>query len=153
VHDDGPFGPQLHHPLLIELFFDPCRAALINHRYRLKSKAVEEKLRDRRWASYVFMHERPYRLDALLRCATLGFAGAEYWKLVGEVWAEIAFAKITAAMTKRQIAEKIAKDLPDLSLYMPPERKPWMSEHARMGIFGAAALAWMYFHDPSTEIR
>ncbi len=61
------------------------------------------------------------------------------------------FCQNYGAMTKRQIAEKISKDLPDLSLYMPPERKPWMSEHVRMGIFEATALAWMYFHNRSRD--
>jgi hypothetical protein len=49
------------------------------------------------------------------------------------------------AVTKQTIAETIAKHIPALSLYVPPARKPWMSEDARMGIFAAAALAWMYF--------
>jgi len=51
------------------------------------------------------------------------------------------------ATTKQKIAETIAKQVPAFSLYVPPERKPWMSENPRMGIFDAAALAWMYFHD------
>jgi hypothetical protein len=55
------------------------------------------------------------------------------------------FAELGAA-TKHKIAEAIAKHIPALSLYVPPARKPWMSEHARMGIFDAAALAWMFFH-------
>lgn len=50
------------------------------------------------------------------------------------------------AATKQRIAEAIANQLPALDLYVPPSRKPWMSEHARMGGFEAAALAWMYFH-------
>src|SRR5262249_4851728 len=50
------------------------------------------------------------------------------------------------ATTKQRIAETIAQQIPALSLYLPPERKPWRSEHVRMGIFEAAALAWMYFH-------
>jgi hypothetical protein len=49
------------------------------------------------------------------------------------------------ATTKQKIAETIAKQVPALNLYVPPERKPWMSEDPRMGIFEAAALAWMYF--------
>ena len=49
------------------------------------------------------------------------------------------------AMTKHRIAETIAKHIPALNLYVPPARKPWMSEDARMGIFDAAALAWMFF--------
>jgi hypothetical protein len=49
-------------------------------------------------------------------------------------------------MTKNEIAEAIARRVPALHLYVPPARKPWMSEDARMGIFDAAALAFMYFH-------
>ena len=48
------------------------------------------------------------------------------------------------AATKHRIAETIAKHIPALSLYVPPPRKPWKSEDARMGIFDAAALAWKY---------
>jgi hypothetical protein len=55
------------------------------------------------------------------------------------------FAERDAA-TKHRIAEAIAKHIPALNLYVPPVRKSWMSEDARMGIFEAAALAWMFFH-------
>ena len=48
------------------------------------------------------------------------------------------------AKTKQSIAETIAKHIPALSLYVPPPRKPWKSEDARMGIFEAAALAWTF---------
>ena len=48
------------------------------------------------------------------------------------------------ATTKQRIAETIAKHLPALSLYVPPPRRPWKSEDARMGIFEAAALAWTF---------
>jgi hypothetical protein len=51
------------------------------------------------------------------------------------------------ATTKQGIAETIGRQIPALSLYVPPARKPWMSEDARMGIFDAAALAWMFFHN------
>lgn len=49
------------------------------------------------------------------------------------------------AVSKHGIAEVLAKHIPALSLFLPPVRKPWMSEDARMGIFDAAALAWMFF--------
>jgi hypothetical protein len=51
------------------------------------------------------------------------------------------------AEQKQGIAERIARKLPALSLFMPPARRPWMSEDARMGIFDAAALVWVYFHN------
>jgi hypothetical protein len=59
------------------------------------------------------------------------------------------FAEFYGATNKKMIAETIANQIPDFSLYVPPPRKPWMSEHARMGIFEAAALAWMYFNPPA----
>ena len=52
-------------------------------------------------------------------------------------------------MTKHGIAQTIAKHIPALSLYLPPARKPWMSEDARMGLFDAAALALMFFQSDS----
>jgi hypothetical protein len=55
------------------------------------------------------------------------------------------------AMTKHRIAETIAKHIPALKSFVPPGRKPWMSEHPRMGIFEAAALAWMFFHSISGD--
>jgi hypothetical protein len=55
------------------------------------------------------------------------------------------FARQHDATTKQKIAETIAGEICALNLYLPPVRKPWMSEHERMGIFEAAALAWMYF--------
>ena len=57
------------------------------------------------------------------------------------------FAHNFDATTKQRIAETVAQQIPALSLYLPPERKPWKGEHLYMGIFEAAALAWMYFHN------
>jgi len=50
------------------------------------------------------------------------------------------------ARTKQEIAETIAKQVPALALHLPVPRKPWRSEDDRMGIFEAAALAWIHFH-------
>ena len=45
------------------------------------------------------------------------------------------------AFTKHQIANSIAKQLPELAFRLPPPRKPWMGEDERMSIFDALALA------------
>jgi len=49
-------------------------------------------------------------------------------------------------INKQTIAETIAKHVPAFERYVPPPRKPWMSEDARMGLFDAAALALVFFH-------
>jgi hypothetical protein len=55
------------------------------------------------------------------------------------------------ATTKQEIAQTIAKHIPALNLYVPPARKPWMSQDARMGLFDAAALAWMFFQSINSD--
>jgi Holliday junction resolvasome RuvABC endonuclease subunit len=48
---------------------------------------------------------------------------------------------------KHSIAEAIAKHIPAFDRYLPPPRKPWMSEDSRMGLFDAAALALTFFQN------
>jgi hypothetical protein len=59
--------------------------------------------------------------------------------------------------TKQAIAEAIAKHVPAFERYLPPIRKPWMTEDSRMGLFDAAALAWTFFSvlraDEAVEAR
>jgi hypothetical protein len=50
-----------------------------------------------------------------------------------------------ARPTKYQIAVTVARRFPELTWRLPPVRKPWMSEDARMAIFGAVALALAYY--------
>lgn len=49
------------------------------------------------------------------------------------------------ANTKQGVAQVIAEHVPALSRYVPPPRRPWQSEDARMGLFDAAALALTFF--------
>jgi len=55
--------------------------------------------------------------------------------------------------TKHGIAEAIAKHVPAFERYLPPPRKPWMSEDARMSLFDAAALALTFFQSASSDGR
>lgn len=54
-------------------------------------------------------------------------------------------------VTKQAIAETIAKHIPVFERYVPPLRKPWRSEDARMGLFDAAALALAFYQDRADE--
>lgn len=49
------------------------------------------------------------------------------------------------AVTKDQIAVAVARELPAFASLVPPPRKPWMSEHSRISVFDAAALALTFF--------
>jgi len=63
-----------------------------------------------------------------------------------------AFASVNAR-TKAAIAAAIAARVPALERHLPPPRKPWMSEHASMGIFDAAALALTFLSNAGFAIE
>lgn len=50
------------------------------------------------------------------------------------------------ATTKHQVAEFVAKRMPELAWKLPRKRKPWESEHHRMSIFDAAAIVIAYLN-------
>lgn len=53
---------------------------------------------------------------------------------------------IFGASSKHEIALAIANRIKTLARYVPPRRKAWMAEPARMALFDAAALALTFFH-------
>jgi hypothetical protein len=81
----------LSHPLVQDVpFFDNGRCARQNMMLAHKKQALREAEEQRNWERYVFLHERPYRFDALfelvLDCA---LAGEDiYWPLVSDVWTD-----------------------------------------------------------------
>lgn len=91
----SPFGENtvmLHHPLMIDIGpmekYDSTFLDLINRRYQFARQAVDAAFQAGDWSRYVFRHERPYRLEALLRAAEAGLRGdpAAFWPLVASVW-------------------------------------------------------------------
>ncbi|MBX3519592.1 MAG: hypothetical protein KF835_06180 [Xanthobacteraceae bacterium] len=78
---------EVHHPLLITILV-PSSVEAANEIFIRKSSDATEALKAGNWNDYVFLHERPYRLDALRRCIAGGISGSEYWKLVGDVWSD-----------------------------------------------------------------
>jgi len=58
------------------------------------------------------------------------------------------------AGTKYEIASAVAHFLPELAWKLPPQRKPWQSEHYRMSIFDAAAVALVHLNQgkPTTSV-
>jgi hypothetical protein len=80
-------GQMVWHPLIITPLPDPRRCAKINFDYAEKMKKVEEAIEAGDFNSYVFLHEKPYRLEALLRYLELKeVSDAEYWRVLAEVW-------------------------------------------------------------------
>ncbi|WP_246709421.1 hypothetical protein [Bradyrhizobium sp. 6(2017)] len=89
------------------------------------------------------------------RIADLNAAIAELAKSRGipvYLYSRAAFDYL-GCVNKQALAEVIAKYIPALERYVPPPRKPWMSENARMGIFDAAALGLRLFYSINRRDR
>jgi hypothetical protein len=88
-YDPLPGMKVLHHPLVISLPHSEFQNAWINKQFEHKTQALEKAIADQDWSSYIFLHERPYRIDALY---TLVFDLAPeepaLWKLIGQAWCD-----------------------------------------------------------------
>lgn len=76
------FGRMVHHPLVIE---HAPRPAMVNYRYEAKRKALREAMSDSNWHQAVWLHERPYRLDAFMQIED-DLDDDEYWSLLADIW-------------------------------------------------------------------
>lgn len=77
--------PVLRHPLVYAVPYFPGLNALLNESLRRKRAEATKAVSGRNFYRYVFLHERPYRLNALLEIADELEDGA-YWKLVRDVY-------------------------------------------------------------------
>lgn len=76
------FGRMVHHPLVIE--YAP-RPAMVNYRYEAKRKALHEAMTAGDWHQAVWLHERPYRLDAFMQIED-DLDDEEYWSILADIW-------------------------------------------------------------------
>jgi hypothetical protein len=61
----------------------------LNEQYSYKRKALIVAASQKDWHTYVFLHERPYRLDALIHISeTYSLSNKKFWELVGSVWTD-----------------------------------------------------------------
>jgi hypothetical protein len=85
--EDATFGPCLKHPLVFQVpFYSP---GLANRTLEAKRKALKLALEQNDLGSYIFLHERPYRFEALMRLEKAGrlVGDAEAaWLLIRNVW-------------------------------------------------------------------
>ena len=64
---------------------------------------------------------------------------------------EVAFDHL-GSTTKYEIAASLGRIFPELAWKVPPERKPWESEHPRMSAFDAIALGLASWQHESIEV-
>lgn len=76
---------MLRHPLVYSVPYHPQLNAIINKQYKQKKNAVEEAKRDKKFSSYIFLHERPYRINAFSDMSKL-MNDKEYYETLSHIW-------------------------------------------------------------------
>ena len=100
---DGPFGPMFDHPLVRDMFLQftaarpelrphgnadfviPAGLEAINDAVERSCKCRDKAFEKKDWFSFIFNHERPYRVDALLGLLR-DIRTAQFGRLVRSVW-------------------------------------------------------------------
>lgn len=86
---EGPLkGTQsLRHPLVYHVPYVPKMAGMANLELKAKIEALKRARSERNWLSYIYLHERPYRVDAFTDIC-LSLSNREYWKLLGGIYTD-----------------------------------------------------------------
>jgi hypothetical protein len=83
--NDGRF-PVVQHPLVYSVPHSNQMNAMLNFQYKIRQEEMLKKLADEDWEGYVFIHEKPFRLNAFLIIADSIQSDGRYWELLGEIW-------------------------------------------------------------------
>lgn len=81
-------GTLLQHPLVHEIFYTPHMNAMYNRNLEGKLRMIAEAKEKGDWHTYVFAHERPWRVEALEDIQADIEDYETYGKLVRSVWTD-----------------------------------------------------------------
>lgn len=75
----------IFHPLLHEPFCIPELNHHYNRRFQYNKEALEKALDSQDWEGYVFIHERPYRIEAFVNIMDR-LNDESYWRILSATW-------------------------------------------------------------------
>jgi hypothetical protein len=85
---DEESWPTLKHPLVYQVPYSPQLNKQSNKMFETKKEVIRQAREEGRWETVVWMHERPYRLQAFLDVAFEIEDDTRFWELVGGIWTD-----------------------------------------------------------------
>jgi hypothetical protein len=85
VKDSSSFGKMIHHPLCVEMFYNPEHCGLTNYRFTKKKELLEKARKARNWSDVLVLYERAYRIGALYEFAE-EMDDDVFWEMLRWVW-------------------------------------------------------------------
>jgi hypothetical protein len=140
------YDGMVRHPLVITALTKD--ASHINAIYEQQRTARSKARANGDWEEYVFLHTRPYRLDALVAATKYGLKEkpSEFWELLGRVWIDTENAhqhpkKWRQLWTETTEGRRACMSDEDLRIFdsLPEQIEVWRgTSHKR----GHAGLSW-----------
>lgn len=87
TYTDESFGTCIKHPLVFSIMHLPQMNDVMNKSLEKKKEARDRAYDEENWHSYVFLHERAYRLNAFANIADK-MDPASYWEVLGGIWTD-----------------------------------------------------------------
>lgn len=82
----GDSWDMIQHPLVYSVpHIGDAMNAMLNERLKHLKASVEKAKERKDWSGYVFLHEKPWRLQAFVDIMS-HTTPKEYWSLLGEIW-------------------------------------------------------------------
>lgn len=108
VEDEPELGgfPMLRHPLVYSIPYHPNLNAALNEQYKYKREGLAAALQLKNYSQFVWLYERPYRLEAFFGVAYL-MEDEQYWSLLGEIWTDS--ENIGATLSSWRVALRVPR--------------------------------------------
>jgi DNA-binding CsgD family transcriptional regulator/ADP-ribose pyrophosphatase YjhB (NUDIX family)/predicted ABC-type ATPase len=88
LQDDDLFGQTIKHPLLFWIGpVAPNMIDYINKGIEAKRETLDKALKAKNWSSYIYTHERPYRIDAFEEVMD-EMTDEQYWENLSSIWVD-----------------------------------------------------------------
>ena len=85
--DERLGGLTIKHPLVFSLFHTPAQNAMVNDALRRKKQLLDTARNEENWHSYLFLHERPHRMDAFMEVSE-AMNDEDYWTNLASIWVD-----------------------------------------------------------------
>lgn len=84
LENNGKFD-LIRHPLVYSIPHYEAQNALVNKQLEVKKKSANELLENKKYFSFVFLHEKPHRMNAFIEIKSK-LNDKEYWEMALSVW-------------------------------------------------------------------
>lgn len=112
----------IHHPLMIEVMPMKELYALYNERFKIKKEEAAIAMVKKDFEYFVFLHEKPYRLDAFgffLRNSGVKQYDKKYWEILSEIWS----TSENIWQQKDEWLNMLSKKVPNREYFMTAEER------------------------------